>query len=969
MSPTAFTFAGLRFYYTAIRRCPMRSRGRLIGLSRPTLPLALGSAGDTISSLLQPPVVRTGLQPHTYAPTSSLHKTPTARDIIPEVQRLKNAGEESTNTPGIWPDNSSEGNAVPREHGGQLLSPQKGSSRAYHGPPQLSIVPDVYFDQDFHLENPRTFHVVIEKSEVVTPNSTTVAIQNGDGPAPRKALASNGILQEKLSWYMDTIEVHLIDSISTASTEFFSTLGSLRELHAEAAGSVEKIKAIRETLATLDKHLVGDGLALLQTRQIFSNLQQMNDAVLQLKHIVDGVARSESLVDEGEVEKALAEIDFIELLMAGERDETTGSAAAADIHLRDLRGAVALQGVVGDLTVLRSRIGKLFESKVHDILLRDLQRHIHSVSTPEVLLRWGAASQRAKGNHPREPSSFPAYMLMTDELRMALSPQISGLDRSRSISTAILAYRELVLREIRSVIRKPLPSSTDDAESVKSASTSNGGRIRTNQEKSSVLAANIRALDAVDAEKLLSDIFIGVTVTLRRLKTQSSVLLDLACTIGNSARFPTTKPLNGISDNQAPTFEIQEEMHVAFDLSNLLEQAVDVSLGKINTILRVRSEQTASLPLAYFLRYFTLNLFFVNECEAISGRAGTSLKNIVNDHIHTFIQTHGKEKSHALTQGMDVDSWQVKDFTTKNNIILQEILECSTSDPLAWADASRVWVPLSQGDTDEARAADKVTTEDTASGAIVDEETFLLPHSAILCLEGVSDFLRLLSGIPSRSLDIAMSLVSYIQLFDSRCRQLILGAGAVRSAGLKNITTAHLALAWQAVSFIATTIPYIREFVRRQGPTGQSSANLIGEFDKVRRGLQEHQDAIVQKIVDIIASRAGTLCKKALETEWSKESPKDVRKYMADLARDTSKLYKALSKYLPPQSVRQVMVLVFASYREQLGKALEKADLETETGRECMIRDVEHLAYKLDKFEGFSDLDAQLKQIIESKEI
>lgn len=47
---------------------------------------------------------------------------------------------------------------------------------------------------------------------------------------------------------------------------------------------------------------------------------------------------------------------------------------------------------------------------------------------------------------------------------------------------------------------------------------------------------------------------------------------------------------------------------------------------------------------------------------------------------------------------------------------------------------------LPQGDTDEVLAADKVTTEDTVSGAIISEDTSLLPRSAILCLKGVADF-------------------------------------------------------------------------------------------------------------------------------------------------------------------------------------------------------------------------------------
>jgi len=87
------------------------------------------------------------------------------------------------------------------------------------------------------------------------------------------------------------------------------------------------------------------------------------NAILQeLSWYIDTVAHSESLIDKGEAEKPLVEIDTIELLM-GEMSR--------HIQLRDLRGATALQAVVSDLTILRSRIGKVFESKIHDILIGD----------------------------------------------------------------------------------------------------------------------------------------------------------------------------------------------------------------------------------------------------------------------------------------------------------------------------------------------------------------------------------------------------------------------------------------------------------------------------------------------------------------------------------------------------------------------------------------------------------------------
>ncbi len=774
-----------------------------------------------------------------------------------------------------------------------------------------------------------------ERSDVGPSTSTTGKASSGNSPAPRKALATNAILQEKLSWYMDTVEVHLMNSISTASTTFFSALGSLKELHQEAVESVEKIRTMRGDLASLDHDVSARGLELVQRKQRRHNIEQLSDVVLQLKHIVDRVAHIESLIDEGDVERALVEIDAVELLMAGACDKTSNDEPSTHVQLRDIRASAALQGVVSHLTGLRSRIGKVYESKVHGLLIEDLRRHVQSVSAEHVLLRWEAASLRAKGGQPRELSAFPAYMSGTDELRTALFHQVTSLHQSRSIPTAVQAYRELVLREIRNVVRAPLPCSTEDTESITSVSTTAGGRSRTNQEKSSILARNIRALDAEDAERLFSTMFIGVAETLRRFKTQSGVLLDIAHAIGNPDIEDVVKsPLDPAT--HASRFDMQEEMHVALDLPNLLGEAVNVGYEKINKILQVRSEQTTSLPVARFLRYFTLNLFFTNECEAISGRAGTSLKTIVNGHVQDFIKLHGDREKQVLAQGMDASNWQVMDFTAKDNEILKQVLECSTSDPPAWTEAGQIWAPLSQDKAREMKSTEGSRAKDEVRGAVIEGEAFLLPSSAILCLEGISHFLRLIAGIPSSTLDIATSLVSYLQMFDSRCRQLMLGAGAMRSAGLRNITTAHLALTLQTLSFIATIIPYVREFVRRHVPAagGRPSANVSSELDRVRHALQEHQEAIYQKLVEIMASRADMLCKKARETKWGQENAEDVRKYAKDLVKDTDKLYKALRKYLPEHVVCMVMMPVFRSYNDLLGHVFQDADPETEAGRD-----------------------------------
>ena len=185
--------------------------------------------------------------------------------------------------------------------------------------------------------------------------------------------------------------------------------------------------------------------------------------------------------------------------------------------------------------------------------------------------------------------------------------------------------------------------------------------------------------------------------------------------------------------------------------------------------------------------------------------------------------------------------------------------------------------------------------------------------------------------------EIATSIVSYLSLFNSRCTQLILGTGATRSAGLKNITTKHLALAAQALSFISSLIPHIREFIRRHAGTSTSVSLTMGEFDKVRRAYLEHRQSIYDKLVDIMAGRATSHVKAMKAIDWQIPGKSGVNTYMETLTKETGTLHRVLSKHLPELAVRMIMKPVFQSYREQLGKAYGDIVLGSEEAKSRFV--------------------------------
>ena len=775
------------------------------------------------------------------------------------------------------------------------------------------------------------------------------------GQGGRKALATNAILQEKLSWYMDTVEVHLISSISTASSSFFAALGSLQDLHVEASASVSKIKALREDLASLDRSMAVGGLKIVAMRRRRENMRKLGDAVQQLREVVEAVTRCEEQVNNGDIEEALRGLSDVEYLIAGERTGDTNSDAkesSTEGQLVDLRGIKALEGAGNDIAFLRQRIGKSFETRFLEALLSDLRKHVDSTPSNATFQRWDKASQRVRGSHARAPSVYPTYLQIDDNLRKKLQTNLEGLAQSDSIKPATTAYREALLKEVKTLIRRRLPSSSDDdVESTMSGSTQ-GGRQLTQQEKSTVLARNLRALGAEDAEDMLKKIYSNVGEALRRLGTQVKVVLDITSTFDSdpgmrSAKSPMSPPavnmdsyMNGLPVRPRSHSTVQQEdIQQTLDMSNLLGQAVDIAQAQITKILKVRVEQSTRLPLPQFLRYFHLNRLFADECEAVSGRGGMLLKTVVNTHIKDFVQHAGDTERQNLVQIMDADRWDAKDFTEKDEQLLSYIIEASTKEVEAWTKVSLIWAEDATGINGDQQTngivANGTAAKDRIRSATIDEQKYILPESALTVLGGIGQFEQLITGIPSMTQEITSSLLEYLKLFNSRSSQLILGAGATRSAGLRNITTKHLALASQALSFVTSLTPYVREFVRRHC---SGAGSLMVEFDKVKRLYQEHQAGINDKLVDIMSGRATTHVNTMKKINWdaplANEAPSP---YMETLVKETATLHKVLSKHLPDMTVRMIMDPVFSSYREQWGKAFQDVDVKTVAGKEKYV--------------------------------
>jgi len=997
---------------------------------------------NAISTLLQPPIVRTGLLPHTQASASAAgFKPPTTKDIppvtlsnIPHVppenfrdyltrigplfesfQRGRSEGDQATwlkkdkdlektdrFADALDKSSSRDGPASPmlsRQGSFALLSPadtptaspRRRSSatnrRNRNEPTPLSTIPPVYFDEDFHLENPRTFDVVSERAEIVRPPPGTPVVEqksaNGTPLPPRKSLATNAILQEKLSWYMDTVEVHLINNISTASSGFFTALGSLKELQTEAEESVAKIQGLREDLRRLDKEVAVGGLEVASKRRRKENVRKLAQATAQVQEVVESVKRTDDLVDEGNFDEAADQMDKAGRLICGQQEP-----GAEKADLIDLRPLKALQGLDSGMQELQYRIGTGFAHRFTTTLLSDLRQHVGKVSPSDTLKRWS-----------RQRGIAPVYMEASDELRKDLLASLNGLSRCGHTAPAIAGFREAAMKEMKTLIRKHLPSSTDDdADSMVSTST-RGGKQLSQQDKSSILARNLRAMEHEDAEKMLVDMYTSVGEALRRLSTQTKVLLDVTSqmqsppsesrTSFEGTRSPPRSPnMASINEKLAngspampPRINVQDDISQALDMSSLLGLAVDTAQTQITRVLKVRNDQSTRLSKGQFLRYFTLNRLFADECEAVSGRGGLALRGVINAQITGFVQALGQAETSRISDKLDADTWNAVDVSEDDQTQLDKLIAAMDRDPPEWAsETPPIWESFGEANhktngnvlTNGAAAAaiDKPSTPGPASKtqtkpAQIDDNRYILVASATALLPILNTLLSLTSSLPSLTPQISASLLEVLRAFNSRSSQLILGAGATRIAGLKNITTKHLALSSQALSFVIALIPYLRECVRRHLPANQT--NVLADFDKTKRLCQEHQSGIHDKLVEIMTARSSAHVKAMLALDFDSSTASSPSPYMETLTKETLTLHRVLSRHLTEGEVSMIARRIFAEYKTQWTKAFGDAEVRTEKGKKALLRDAETLLAKLSKIEEFGGLGGEVVDVVKAK--
>ncbi|KAF9977696.1 hypothetical protein BGZ73_005206 [Actinomortierella ambigua] len=389
----------------------------------------------------------------------AVHLQPLSFSALPSQEKESERQEESVRNPYSIPDLPELDEPVP-------------SKPVLPDSPSLDTVPRVFFDPHFNFENPRTFDLVCELT------GTGVDTATG-AKSTTTSIVNNSILQEKLSHYLDTVEIHLMTEISRRSTSFFEALSNLQALHSQTLECVSQIHVLRAQLARIDHTQSKQGLEVVRLKRRRRNLGLLHNGIRMVKEIRSTQPMIQILLTDGNYFGALDMIDSAQrVLQDGDMRHLSIIAANKPVDAMsppdittpgsksliptprslDIRGVLALVHFSGQLTEMRKMIGKMLENDFVTLLLNDFRYRIGKLDVATLLMDLSKVDTRNtrfvkpnfnKGINPL----LTAQVEKEQALQEKLFPLIQGLLRTNRAGIALQTYREQMIQEIKNIIK------------------------------------------------------------------------------------------------------------------------------------------------------------------------------------------------------------------------------------------------------------------------------------------------------------------------------------------------------------------------------------------------------------------------------------------------------------------------------------------------------------------------------------
>lgn len=539
----------------------------------------------------------------------------------------------------------------------------------------LREVPSLYFREDFALEDGATFQAA----------------------CPFSSIPQNVMLQEKLSHYLDIVEVHLVKEISVRSDSFFEAQGQLQDLNGQIVEACAQLRELKATVKLLDVDLVesarqiqelsGNRANLLAIHQKLKLMSDVNQALSALKLLVTAMDCAGALDVIDDLQHLLESNDLVGLHCFRYLGDQLVSSLDA---VNSILAADFVHAAIHDAKDLESTILTKFRTREKDRLIITMKDD----ESLEIKLDDEACSG----------------------FRDRLLPLVIGLLRTAKLPAVLRVYRDTLIADIKASIKTTVaellpvlftrPLDSDLPTGDRQADADGGGFS---------LASKLRSLSAENFVRLLTAIFRVVQIHLVRAVEVKKVIewimggLDgfyaadaVAAAFASGAAAAAAAeaaqesdvllgshllvsaqqnashaslPLGRVYDAASPSSVSKNfRADVLRENTEAVFAACDAAHGRWAKLLGVRALLHPKLRLQDFLSVYNITQEFLSATEKVGGRLGYSIRGTLQSQSKAFIDYQHNSRIAKISAVLDQETWVAIDVPDEFQVIVDSLI-------------------------------------------------------------------------------------------------------------------------------------------------------------------------------------------------------------------------------------------------------------------------------------------------------
>eukprot|EP00742_Colponemidia_sp_Colp-10_P004934 GILJ01005270.1.p1 GENE.GILJ01005270.1~~GILJ01005270.1.p1 ORF type:complete len:931 (-),score=140.73 GILJ01005270.1:171-2963(-) len=481
----------------------------------------------------------------------------------------------------------------------------------------FKVVPAVYFSPDFKLEEQPIFTSSVSTRAASRPD---LMAEGGVSRTPNKSPNKGGVppiaaaslvQQEKLSHYLDFVEVHLFQQISSRFHSFLQGLQTMQELHSQITFACETIKSIRQRLMTLHDGMVQKALRVAQIRRRRANMESVRQKLELMAAIRQIQPTIQQLLSTSNFSPAL---DLIESAQETLKTKLVGISSVKHMYLQ--------------LQEMRSLVERFMENE------------FLSLATGWVFTNTTDVNDRS-----------------SSEVEERLMPLIHDLLRLNKLNRVISSYLEKLTSNVKLKVKELLNELTagvpgPDAGMMREMESQNPSR-----KKKSAALAKIISMDHASFLNCWTQMLKRCIQWIRRISQIHKLLVAVV------------QASQEASLSKRDTYPVQCQAESA----EVLQSMCDIVHKRVGQLLTERQNTHARLPMKHFRQIFNSTLEFVIQSEERMNSSCFPLRSVLLTQSKALLQGFHDSKVNQINLLLESERWEQTEVPIEIQTIVNTI--------------------------------------------------------------------------------------------------------------------------------------------------------------------------------------------------------------------------------------------------------------------------------------------------------